>query len=127
VNPIAAALLLVAGVALLQPAKAQTITLRIDTPEFGIRVGPNSGGTIALGPIPIHSMPSMAVSPPVVLHPMPVFAPPTWVIVPAAVYLPERAIVPHRRGHFVPPGHRWKYDPHVRHRYGRHRGGRDDD
>lgn len=117
--------LLAAGTALMPAVNAQSITVRVDTPEFGIRIGPGGAlhAPVRLHPVPILA-PVMVVAHPVVVHPA---ALPVNVFVPDAV-VPVRAFYPQRRAHFLPPGHYRKHQRHWRHaERGDWRSQRDDD
>lgn len=104
---------LFAGAALLPAAQARNITVQVDTPEFGIRIGP--GGALH-GSTTWHRLPIPA---PVVLVPQPVLvvpvAKPVLVFMPGAGWVPAPAVHPHWRGHFGPPGHHRKHKRHWRH------------
>lgn len=117
---------LIAGAALLPAAQARSITVHVDTPEFGIRIGP--GGALH-APSPWHPA---QIAAPVVLMPQPVFVTPVvkpvLVFVPGAGWVPAPALHPLWRGHFGPPGHHRKHLRHWRHaERGHWRGQRDDD
>jgi len=102
---------LIAGAALLPAAHARSITVHIDTPEFGIRIGP---GAAMHGPTNWQPAPMPA---PVVLMPQPVIvtpvAQPVLVLVPGG-WMPAPALHPRWRGHFSPPGHHRKHHRHWR-------------
>lgn len=77
-------------------AFAQPVSVRIDTPEFGIRIG--------------HPLPHVHVPAPVVIAPPPVvYTPPPRVIVPAPVYYPAPYYRAYYGGHWHK--HRWHRDP----------------
>lgn len=126
---IAALALLVASTALLPAANAQHVTVRVDTPEFGFRVGPHGGYGVVGYPAPVYGPPPVIVVPRPVYR-APVYLPPPRVIVPQPIYAPAPVYYPYGRGYGYPPGHYRKHDKHHRHhRYdnARYRYGRDDD
>ncbi|MCX8003896.1 MAG: hypothetical protein N2688_02905 [Burkholderiaceae bacterium] len=96
-RPFAALALAAAFVAPHAGAGAQPVSVRIDTPEFGIRIG--------------HPVPPVYGPPPVVVAPPPpvVYAPPPRVIVaPPPVYYPSP---PYYRIDYGWHRHRWHRDP----------------
>jgi hypothetical protein len=119
------------------PAQAQpAVTVRIDTPEFGVRIGqplPRYGAPgVIVAPVPVYGPPVVHVPyPAVVVAPPPViYAPPPRVIYappPRVIYAPApighaRPVygVPHGlaygyRGH---PKHHKHYKDHQRGKYG---------
>lgn len=115
---LAALTLLVAGAAFLPQADAQTVSIRVDTPEIGIRIGaPIDYGPVAypvpVYPAPVYSPPPVMVAPrPIAVYPAPVYLPPP----------PPRVIVPPPRIIYAPaPIHYGA--PHLRpYRYDDHRG-----
>ncbi len=106
----AAALVAGALVAPFGAARAQEVSVRISTPEFGIRIGaPYPAPVYApVYPAPVYSPPVYTppvYSPPVVVAPAPVYYPtPRYVVV-----SPPRVVVAgpvvYRSPWFVPPGH----------------------
>jgi hypothetical protein len=121
VKSIVALVLLAATAALTPAAHAQNVSIRVDTPEFGIRVG-NVGYGVVGYPVPVYPAPVYPVpvyAPPVVVarpvpvYPIPVYAPPPRVIVPAPVYGP----VAYPYGGAYRYGHLHKHRKHYN-RYG---------
>ena len=119
---IAALAFFVASAAILPDADAQNVSIRIDTPEIGLRIGAPVGyGVVgypaAVYPAPVYRAPvypAPIYAPPV--YPVPVYVPPPRVIVaPAPVYYYPYS---HARPH--PPGHHRKPKGHYRYgsRYG---------
>ncbi|MCS6945756.1 MAG: hypothetical protein RMK97_10160 [Sutterellaceae bacterium] len=110
-RPLATFTLAAAICAPLSVAGAQPVSVRIDTPEFGIRIG--------------HPVPPFYAPSPVVVAPMPpvVHVPPPRVIVapPPAFYAYPP---PYYRIDFGWHRHRWHRDPWCE---PRHRHGHDDD
>ncbi len=98
-----AAAALTAAALPLSAAHAQDVSVRICTPEFGIRIGPPAYG-------PAYAPPVMVAPAPVVVAPPPVYYPPRYVIAPQ-----PRVIVPAPvvyRPWFGPYGywkHGWKH------------------
>lgn len=71
-------------------AQASTnVTVRVDTPEFGIRIGSPVG---IYAPVPVYAPPVYAPAP--VYTPAPVYAPAPVVVPPRVVYAPPRVVVP---------------------------------
>lgn len=133
---IAALALLVAGTALLPAANAQHVTVHVDTPEFGFRIGHPGGHGVVGYPVPVYPAPVYAPPPVIVVprpvYPAPIYLPPPRVIVPRPIYAPAPVYYTYGRGYGYgyPPGHYRKHDKHHRHhRYdnARYRYGRDDD
>lgn len=111
------------------PAHAHGITVRVDTPEIGIRFGAPPPHVYAPVHGPIYGPPPVIVAPrpPVAYYPAPFYAPPPRVVVvPPPVYVPHgygrppRYVDPYGRVIYVKP---YKHHKHWRH--GRH--DRDDD
>jgi hypothetical protein len=110
VKAIAALTLLVAGAAFLPRADAQTVSVRIDTPEIGIRIGAPVDYGPAAYPVPVYPAPVYA-PPPVIVAPRPV------AVYPAPVYLPPpppRVIVPPPRVIVAPAPVYYYGPPHLR-------------
>jgi hypothetical protein len=98
VKAIAALTLLVASATLLPQADAQTVSIRVDTPEIGIRIGAPVDYGPAAYPVPVYPAPIYA-PPPVIVAPRPV------AVYPAPIYLPPpppRVIVPPPRVIYAP-------------------------
>jgi len=98
----AASLITLAAAAPFSNAQAQQMSVRIDTPDFGIRVGTPYPQPI-YGPI----YPAVVYTPPVVFAPAPVYYPPRYVVAPPRVLVP--APIYYRQPWFVPPGHAKRY------------------
>jgi len=132
---LAALALIVAGAASLPlSAHAQSVSVRVDTPEFGIRIGaPIGHGPVAVYPAPVYPAPiypAPVYAPPVVIaprpvYPVPVYAPPPRVIVlPSPFYAPAPRIgYPNRHYRTYSPVRYGRADWH-RPRHGDRRGGR---
>lgn len=76
------------------------VAIRVDTPDFGIRIGtpfPVYAPPVVVAPAPVYAPPPVIYTPP----PRVVYAPPPRVIVPAPVYYGPPA--------FYPPGHYRKH------------------
>jgi hypothetical protein len=102
-----AALLLAAGIAL-NPAlvRAQSVTVRIDTPQIGIRIGqplPRYAPPVLYAPAPV---------PPVVYVPAAVPPPVVVPVYPPVIYAPPRVFY---APVVVPPGRRWGHHHGWRH------------
>jgi hypothetical protein len=126
VKSIAAIVLLAASAALTPAANAQPVSIRVDTPEFGIRVGnvgygvigyPVPGYPAPVYPAPVYG-PAVIVPRPLPVYPVPVYAPPPPVIVSAPVY--GRGYYPYPYARHYSPGHGHRHPGHHRHgsRYG---------
>lgn len=102
------------------PARAQHLTIRVDTPEFGIRIGhPHyRPQPIIVAPAPVYIPP-----PPVYVPPPPIYVPPPTVYYPAphVVYAPPPVVyAPYpRHGRDYRHKHH-RHHPHDDRRYGRH-------
>lgn len=93
----AAALALLAA----QRAVAQQVTFRVDTPEFGFRIGtPVYPAPVLIGPAPVYAPPPVVyTAPPRVIYQPPLaYAPPPVVIGPQPVYVVPRLCTSHRAG-----------------------------
>ncbi len=115
------AALLVSSALALGPsiAHAQSVTVRIDTPQIGIRIGqplPRYAPPViyAPAPPPVVYVPA-SVPPPVVV---PVYPP---VVYPPVVYAPPRVVY---APVVVPPGRAWGHHRHWRHDEREERDGR---
>jgi hypothetical protein len=119
-RPVIRTLLLTVGtLAALSAATAQAqpaITVRIDTPEFGVRIGqplPRYGAPgVIVAPVPIYGPPPVVYAPypPVVIAPPPViYAPP-----PRVIYAPA-PIVYARPSYGAPHGVGYGYRGHHKH------------
>lgn len=100
----------------LAPAHARDVSISVETPDFGFRVG-------APYPEPVYPLPVYRprVYPvpiyPTPVYPAPIYAPPVYaprvVVAPVPVYLPVTryvyAPVTYREGWHLPPGHAKKY------------------
>lgn len=117
----ASALIAGAACAPLGAAQAQQVSVRIDTPEIGIRIGspypqPVYGPVYPAPVYPVEAYPAPVYAPPVVIAPAPVYYPATrWAVAPPRVYMP--APVYYRQPWFVPWGHERKYWKAKHHRY----------
>jgi hypothetical protein len=115
--------LLAAGtmaLAAVTPARAQNVTIRVDTPEFGIRIG-HPGyrpAPVIVAPAPVYVPPPPVYvpPPPVEYYPAPrvIYAPP-----PRVIYAPPPAVV------YYPHPHYGRYYKHKHHRH--HHDDDDDD
>ena len=119
--PVILAAAAVAALALFpaQRAAAQPVTVRVDTPEFGFRIGmPVYPAPVVVAPVPVYAPPPMVYAPPPrVLYPPVVYAPPPRVIVaPRPVYVAPRTVYVAPR--WTSPGHRRGY---YQTEYPRHR------
>lgn len=117
ISTLALALTAVAALAApLRAAQAQQVNVRIDTPEFGIRIGTPLPRVVYAPPLyapPVYAPPVYAppvvVAPPRVVYPEPryVYAPAPRIVVPAPVF--------YARPWRIPPGHakhRARYKDH---------------
>ena len=122
----ASALIAGAACAPLSAAQAQQVSVRIDTPEIGIRIGspypqpiygPVYPAPVYPAPVyPVRGYPSPVYAPPVVIAPAPVYYPALpMVVAPPRVFLP--APIYYRQPWFMPPGHERKYWRTKHHRY----------
>jgi hypothetical protein len=117
VKSIAALALLAAGAVFMPDADAQSVSIRIDTPELGVRIGPSVGYGVVdypvAYPVPVY-MPPVVVAPrPVAVYPAPVYLPPPpprLIVAPSPRYAPVPVYYapPHGRAYapYPPPGHR---------------------
>lgn len=84
-----AGLLLAASLAS-SPAHAQpTVAVRVDTPEFGIRIGqpwPHYGAPVVVAPAPVYGPAAVVYPTPVVVAPRPIIYGPLRVFYPAPRY-----------------------------------------
>ncbi|HXF45686.1 MAG TPA: hypothetical protein VNK91_06170 [Burkholderiaceae bacterium] len=114
-KPLAAIAVAVGLAAPVGAALAQPVSVRIDTPEIGIRIG--------------HPLPHLHVPAPVVIAPPPVvYAPPRVVVAPPVVYPVPPYYRAYYKGHWHK--HRWhKHHWHKHHGHGHrdHRWDDDDD
>ncbi len=114
-SKICAAVFLVWGLAMASASHAsgsQTVTVRVDTPDFGIRIG-HPGGY----PSPVIIAPAPVVVAPPVYAPAPVYVPPPAVYVPPRViYAPAPVIYTPHRDHWE------RHHHHRRHHHGHHNG-----
>jgi hypothetical protein len=110
-----AALALAAAAVLAPAAHAQPVSIRIDTPEFGVRVGNIGYGAVGY-PVPVYPAPVYAppvvVAQPLPVYPVPVYVPPR-VIVPAPVY--GQVVYPYAYGKPYRYGHPHKHHKHHKH------------
>lgn len=96
------------------------VAIRVDTPEFGIRIGtpfPVYPPPVVVAPAPVYAPPPVIYAPPPVIYAPPrvIYAPPPRVVVPAPVYYGPPAL--------LPPGHyrkHYKVKHHDGHGWGRH-------
>ncbi|MCU0949697.1 MAG: hypothetical protein MUC68_01215 [Burkholderiaceae bacterium] len=114
------------GTAAALPASAQGVSVRVDTPEIGIRFGTPRPPVYVAVPAPIYAPPPVFVTPrpPVAYYPAPIYAPPPRVVMlpPPPVYVPYA----HGRAYrYVDPYGRVVYVKTPRHKHWRHH--RDDD
>jgi hypothetical protein len=106
-----AACALIAGAACapFSTAQAQHVSVRIDTPELGVRFGTPYPYPV-YGPVyPAPVYPATVYAPPVIVAPAPVYyyPAPRYVVGPPRVFLP--APIHYRQPWFVPPGHAHRY------------------
>ena len=104
--PVILAAAAVAALALVpaQRAAAQPVTVRVDTPEFGFRIGmPVYPAPVLVAPVPVHAPPPSVYAPPrhSWLYPPVVYAPPPRVICRAATGV--RGTAPCLRGPALDP------------------------
>jgi hypothetical protein len=132
--PVILAAAAVAALALVpvQRAAAQQVTVRVDTPEFGFRIGtPIYPAPVVMAPAPIYAPPPVVYAPP----PPVVYAPPPRVMYPPVVYGPPRVLVAPRSVYVAPspvyvaprwiaPGHRYRYQHTDYRRRGDHQNDR---
>ena len=110
----------VAALALIpaQRAAAQSVTVSVDTPEFGFRIGtPFYPAPVVVAPAPVYAPPPVIYAPPPrVVYPPVVYAPPRVVVAPRTVYVAPRPVYVAPR--WTPPGHRHgHYRAGYPHRY----------
>lgn len=106
---------------------AQPVTVRVDTPEFGIRIGDRGYR---------HHPGSVVVAPPVVVAPAPVYIPPRVIYAPPSYGYHHYYWQAHKKHHHPHFEHRGRYRTHWhrneqsdyqregKHKERRHRGGR---
>jgi hypothetical protein len=102
--PLLVATAAVAALALIpaQRAAAQPVTVTVNTPEFGFRIGaPFYPAPVIVAPAPVYAPPPVVYAPPPrVIYPPVVYAP-----APRVVYTPRPVYVAPR---WIPPGQRWR-------------------
>jgi hypothetical protein len=98
-----------------QRATAQQVTVRVDTPEFGFRIGtPIYPGPVVVAPAPVYAPPPVVYAPlPRVMYPPVVYGPPRMVVAPRPVYVAPSPVYVAPR--WIPPGHRYRHQ-HTDHR-----------
>ena len=100
-----------------QRAVAQQVTFRVDTPEFGFRIGtPVYPAPVVIGTAPVYAPPPVVYTPPprVIYQPPVVYAPPHVVMGPRPLYVAPRPVYVAPRPVYVTP--RWT-PPGQRHGY----------
>jgi hypothetical protein len=109
------------GLCTLSAARAQQLSVRIDTPQIGIRIGspypqPVYGPVYPAPLYPVRAYPAPIDAPPAVIAPAPVYYPaPPMMAAPPPVVLP--APICYRQPWFVPRGHEGTYGKAKQHRY----------
>ena len=113
--PLILAAAAVAALALIpaQRATAQQVTVHVDTPEFGFRIGtPVYTAPVVVAPAPVYAPPPVVYAPPPVVYTPPprmvyppvVYGAPRVIVAPRPVYVAPRPVYVAPR--WTPPGHR---------------------
>jgi hypothetical protein len=111
---LAATTLLLAGATAANSAQAHNVSISIDAPYWGVRIGTPVPAYPVYAPAPVIVVPAPVYPRPVLVALAPI------VVAPPVVYAPPRVVVPapvlYGPPVYGPPGHRYRIkDRHVRH------------